>query len=328
MTSRPDLRPRTIGENLDAGFKLFTSNFKVLITVAAIVLVPVAVLTAAISATLGSVDLLDLVSEAEDGVLDFTGIGSFFAVFAINAVITGIASLIVQAAVVKVIGDAYQGHDTHWQGAISLGVRKAIPVFLTGLLIAVSAIGLLIAAGIVVAIVASFSDALAITTALFLFVGVGVSVFTLVYVAVPSLIVEDLGPVGAIRRSIRLVWARFWPTFWTAVLAYVIVIVISVIVGGIVQTAVIIPAALDSASTGELSGGLISAVSNVSSAVVSIFTTPFLAAVGIAVYFDLRVRLEGFDLELLARDMEHIDPTPPAPGSDDDPFGLDSPPES
>lgn len=328
MTSRPDLRPRTIGENLDAGFKLFTSNFRVLITVAAIILIPVAVLTAAISASLGAVDVFDLVSESGDGTIDFTGLGSLFTAFAITGVISAIAGLVVQASVVKVIGEAYQGRETSWQDAIALGVRKAFPVFLTGLLIALGAIALLIVAGIVVAVVGAFSDVLAITSALFLFVGIAVSVFTLVYVAVPALIVENLGPLGAIRRSATLVRARFWPTFWTAILAYLIVLVISLIVGGIIQTVVVIPAALDSVSSGELSGGLISAVSNVSSAMVSIVTTPFLAAVGIAVYFDLRVRTEGFDLELLARDLEQGEqaaPDGPDGPDDDDPFGLDPP---
>lgn len=327
MTSRPDLRPRTIGENLDAGFKLFTSNFRVLVIVAAMVLIPVAILNGVISASLGSSNLLDLLTQTEDGALDFTGAGSYLAVTGLTALIGAIGSLIVQAAVVRVIGDAYQGRSTGWREAISLGFRRAFPVFLTGLLIVIGAIGLLVAVGIVVAIVGTFSDVLALTTAIFFFVGTVVAVFTLAYVAVPALIVEHLGPIGAIRRSIGLVRARFWPTFWTAILAYVIVMVISLIIGGIVQAAVVIPAALDSAGSGELSGGLITGVSSVSSAVVSIFTTPFTAAVGIAVYFDLRVRFEGFDLELLARDMDRIDPAPPIPRSDDDPFGLDTPPE-
>ncbi len=276
---------------------------------------------------MGSSNLLDLLIETQDGTVDFTGAGSYLAVSALTALIGAIGSLIVQAAVVRVIGDAYQGRSTAWRDAISLGFRKAIPVFLTGLLIVIGAIGLLIVTALIVAVVGTFSDVLALTTAIFLFVGIVVSVFTLAYVAIPGLIVEQLRPVRAIRRSIDLVRPRFWPTFWTAVLAYVIVLVISLIIGGIVQAAVVIPAAINSVGSGELSGGLISAVASVSNAVVSIFTTPFTAAVGIAVYFDLRVRFEGFDLELLARDMDQIEPAPPAAGSDDDPFGLDNPPD-
>jgi hypothetical protein len=63
----------------------------------------------------------------------------------------------------------------------------------------------------------------------------------------------------------------------------------------------------------------------VSSALVSIFQTPFLAAVGLAVYFDLRVRLEGFDLELLSRELEESTGTDRTPDPGSDPFGLDAP---
>ena len=108
MTSRPDLRPRSIGENLDAGFKLFTSNFKQLVTLAAVILVPVAVLNAVISTAAGNFNYFDLVSDPEN-----IDIADEFAAFIGLSVLTGIigalGSLVVQAGAVSVIGDSYQG---------------------------------------------------------------------------------------------------------------------------------------------------------------------------------------------------------------------------
>ena len=60
--------------------------------------------------------------------------------------------------------------------------------------------------------------------AFFSFIGLLISIFTLAYVAVPALIVENLGPVQAIGRSISMVRHRFWPTFWTGFLAAIIII--------------------------------------------------------------------------------------------------------
>jgi hypothetical protein len=252
-----------------------------------------------------------------------------FAAFIALAVLTGIigalGSLVVQAAAVGVIGDSYQGKQTTWREGLSIGLRKAFPVLLTGILIGLIAISLVIAIGIAVVIIAQISEILAAVAAFFAFVGLLISIFTLAYVAVPALIVESLGPVQAIGRSVSMVRHRFWATFWTGFLAAIIVGIISAIVSSIIQLSVTGPAIFSATETGELSGGLVFASSAVSSALVSIFQTPFLAAVGLAVYFDLRVRLEGFDLELLARELGGSTGTEHTPDTGSDPFGLDSP---
>ena len=324
MTSRPDLRPRSIGENLDAGFKLFTSNFKQLVTLAAVILVPVAVLNAVISTAAGNFNYFDLFSDPES-----FDLADEFAAFIGLSVLTGIigalGSLVVQAGAVSVIGDSYQGKQTTWREGLSIGLRKAFPVLLTGILIGLLAISASIALVIVVVIIAQISDVLAVAIAFFAFIALIISVFTLAYVAVPALIVENLGPVQAIGRSVSMVRHRFWPTFWTGFLAAIIIGIISAIVSSIIQLSVTGPAIFSATDTGELSGGLVFASSAVSSALVSIFQTPFLAAVGLAVYFDLRVRLEGFDLELLARELDESTGTDTTPDTGSDPLGLDSP---
>jgi hypothetical protein len=324
MTSRPDLRPRSIGENLDAGFKLFTSNFKQLVTVAAVILIPVAIVNAVISTAAGSFNYFDLISDPEN--LDLADdFGAFIALTILTGIIGALGSLVVQAAAVGVIGDSYQGRQTTWREGLSIGLRKAFPVLLTGILIGLIAIGLVIVIVIAVLILAQISQILAGITAFFVFIGLLISIFTMAYVAVPSLIVEDLGPVQAIGRSFSMVRHRFWPTFWTGFLAAIIVGIISTIVSSIIQLSVAGPAIFSASETGELSGGLVFASSAVSSALVSIFQTPFLAAVGLAVYFDLRVRQEGFDLELLARELDESTGAEAPPETGTDPFGLDSP---
>lgn len=328
MTTRPDLRPRTIGENLDAGFKLFTSNFRTLITIAAVIFIPVAIINGLISSTLGDFNLLDLATGEEDSFEEvFSAMGRFFFLTIVTGIISGFAGLVLQASAVKVIGDAYQGRSTPWRTGINIGFRKFFPVFITGLLIALIGIGALIALGILVAVAVAISDGLGIAVGFFGGIALLISIFTLAYVAVPALIVEDLSPSAAIGRSFRLASRRFWPTFWTAFLGSIIVGIIGGIVSSIIQFAAIGPTFITAATDGsDVSAGLITAVSSVSGAVVSIFSTPFLAAVGMAVYFDLRVRQEGFDLELLSREMTELDPgtdSPPTPGSD--PFGLDTP---
>ena len=66
---------------------------------------------------------------------------------------------------------------------------------------------------------------------------------------------------------------------------------------------------VDDTSTGAL------ILERVGSLLVSLFTTPFIAAVTTLVYFDLRVRKEGFDLALLAERMGGASAYDPAPAS-------------
>jgi hypothetical protein len=94
------------------------------------------------------------------------------------------------------------------------------------------------------------------------------------------------------RRSFRLVRGRWWPTFGALLLAFMFQFFLGLVLGiplGIVT------AGLDSGSAAAL------ALTTVVSVASSVITTPFMAAVLVLIYFDLRVRKEGFDLELLAQ---------------------------
>ncbi|HEY3238117.1 MAG TPA: hypothetical protein VGL92_01040, partial [Acidimicrobiia bacterium] len=67
-------------------------------------------------------------------------------------------------------------------------------------------------------------------------------------------------------------------------------------------------------------GFTVGALANILSDVI---TTPFVAAVFVLVYFDLRVRKEGFDLQLLAQAMGPLpEGGPPAPAG---PYGAPPP---
>jgi hypothetical protein len=56
---------------------------------------------------------------------------------------------------------------------------------------------------------------------------------------------------------------------------------------------------------------------------------PFLAAYLTVLYFDLRVRQEGYDLEILAAELGTLPAAPEeAPADPDDPFGLGRPGDS
>ena len=108
----------------------------------------------------------------------------------------------------------------------------------------------------------------------------------------PALLSEGIGPVAALGRSFRLVKGRWWPTFGALVVMNLLVGVISGIITGLLT------ATLIASTASEATAAVISTIANTLSALV---TLPISAAVLTVLYFDLRVRKEGYDLQLLAR---------------------------
>ncbi len=109
--------------------------------------------------------------------------------------------------------------------------------------------------------------------------------------AVPALLLEDLRGRGALKRSRELVSDRWWPTAAALLVATILAAIVQSVISGLLLAMVF-------SGASDLVGALAQAVANTAA---SVLTTPFTAAVVTVIYFDLRVRKEGFDLELLAR---------------------------
>jgi hypothetical protein len=138
------------------------------------------------------------------------------------------------------------------------------------------------------------------------------------------LVVEQLGPVAAIQRSFGLVRRRFWPVLGVVLLSVVLYGTVSYLfslAGSLFSWAGSVFTLLG----GQTSVGVPGAASVISSTLTSIVVQPFIAAVLIVLYFDLRVRAEGYDLRVMATELGDGPPPPPPNSSPNDPFGLGSP---
>ena len=102
-----------------------------------------------------------------------------------------------------------------------------------------------------------------------------------------------MGPFKALGRSYRLIQGRWWATFALLIVCYLLVSVIS----GIVQFPLLIVAELV-AGESALANGL---AQGVGTTIGFAITYPYLTAILTILYFDQRVRKEGFDLQLMAR---------------------------
>lgn len=300
--NRPELRPLAVGEIIDAAIKVVSSNARVLFTIAAMIFAPLGILQLLAYTAFGVGDITTLVnsltvdSTLTDEQLDLLldSAVQLLILGLVLAVLAGVGTVLAQGATVKAVADVYQGSVPEWRESIRFGFRRFFAI---------------LGAVLMVWIGSSFGLIFCLVPGVWLFISWSVTV--------PALVVEHLAPVAAIQRSYRLVKRRFWPVLG--------VVLLSVLLYGTVSYLFSLAGSLFTFLGDETSVGIPVAASVISSTLSSIVVQPFIAAVLIVLYFDLRVRAEGYDLQVMASELGDGTPPPPPTSSPDDPFGLGSP---
>lgn len=267
----PRLRPLDIGELLDVAFKIYGRHFGLLVKTVALVVIPVQLVGGLI--LLGTIDDPSTIQGdfqlEQRKVNEDDATGALAALF-VTTVIGGIAVLVATAACVKAVADAYlqerpeAGSSLRFAGGRTLAL---LWVSILQFIVLIPAFLALIVPGIWLAI--SFA------------------------VAFPVLMIESERGGAALRRSFRLVRGRWWPTFGVILIAYLLAAVVQFAIGAIVG--VLNFTALEDSLFGTV------AATTTGNILAYVLATPFQAAIVVLVYFDLRVRKEGLDIELLAQ---------------------------
>jgi hypothetical protein len=280
----PSLRPLGIGEILDAAIKVVVRHWKPLMGCIVGLTAPVWILYVLVIASIDSSLLeadaqfsTDTSSSSTD--VDTTAIVGF----GLSGVLLLVTFLIAFTACFKVVSDAWLGSEPSIGRSLRFGLRRSPMVALLALI-----------AGI----------ATAIGFVACLLPGIWLSV--LWCVAFPALLFERIGPFKAMGRSGSLIKGRWWASFLLVLVGYLLV----TIIGSIIQYGLLAIAAV---ASGE--SVIVSAIATVvGSTLSSAITYPYLAAVLTILYFDQRVRKEGFDLQMRAEGMgAGRDPDAPLP---------------
>jgi hypothetical protein len=173
---------------------------------------------------------------------------------------------VTQGALSALAADAYRAGEARLADALRLAIRRVGPA-----IVAMVLVGAIFAVGLVLLVVP------------------GVYLFARLASAFPSVVLEDLGPVEALRRA----WARAegrvghsLGTLALTFLLYFVVLMGATVIGG--------AAALAAGKYALLAV----------SAVVTVLVAPMVPIVTTLLYFDLRIRSEGYDLELLSGQLD------------------------
>jgi hypothetical protein len=208
-----------------------------------------------------------------------TAAGGQVAIFALGF----LSYLLGTVACYRAVADTYRGRETSARASLAFAAdRLGATLWLTILLVVGVSAGLI----------------------LFLVPGLWLAIAWAV--AYPVMLVEGTGGIPALRRSSELVRGRWWATFGRIGVAFIMVFVLWTVVAGVFAAPI-----GDDPSLGAL---VLESIGNV---IVSLVTTPFLAAVTTLVYFDLRLRRDGVVPEGGAPEPPHPEPThpePPLPG--------------
>jgi hypothetical protein len=263
------LRPLSAGEILDAAIKVVMRHWRTLAKAIVLFVLPLAILSTLAVAALDP-DQLELLPEgptsgAELSEDDAATIGAT----AVNGIVMVLMLLVVNIACFKAVCDAWLGHTPEVGRSLRFGLRRAP-----------AALGCSIVWGI------------AILLAFLALIVPGIWLTVAWSLALPVLLFERVGPFKALRRSFDLVKGRWWATLLILTVCWVLV----GLLGGVVQ---ILPSIVAEVAAPEnaLANGIATVIGVTMSGVI---LYPYYAAVLTILYFDQRVRKEGFDLQLLA----------------------------
>jgi hypothetical protein len=292
------LRPLSVGEKLDVAIKIYLKHAWTMFKIVALVVVPVQFLSAFVTTSVAP----DVVANGSNQVVtatDRADLNAFLVAAGIVGLLSLIVTLVATAACFKAVSDAYLGQSPTVGTSLRFALKKLRSLTWLALI-----------------------SALLLVLALIALVIPGIWLWIAWSVSTPALLFEGFKGTKALRRSFRLIKGYWWPTFGAILLSLILAGVVSGLIRALFSTLVFTDAR-DSFFLRSMLGAISGSISGV-------LTTPFQAALVTIIFFDAKVRKEGFDLQLLAQGMgsdaslgaapDFFPPPPPPAPSETPPY--------
>lgn len=265
---RVALRPMTVADILDGGFGIVKGRPRKILGITAAFVVPIQLL-AAFSQRNATGTGVGGVFSADPATSDASSEVAPLVGLLVAALLGAVALTCVTAAVAHLVGQWTMGRDAP-AGEILGIVGRRLGGLLAGLVI-----------GTVAVAVAGFACYIG---ALFM--------LPLVAVLIPALVVEGIGPFAAFARSARLAQTRYWGVLGISLLIGIVSYLLNSALSALPQGLASV-IGLDAGWPLLALGGIAA----------NLVVVPFAAAALVLLYLDLRVRSEGLDIEMSARDV-------------------------
>lgn len=327
LTSAP-LRPMNIGDILDTTFRIYRNNFLLFIGIAALLQVPLILLQISMNFAFGGVmaDYMQLIESlpaigSNPDILEALPINNLIGFGIVTGLFVLVQALVAQQLMVGALTNAtarryQQNEPTSVLEAYNFGLGRMAALIGAALIIG------LIMLVVFALLFGCFFGTVIVTTArsmepesssgavmlvgLMILGGFGLLALTVVLTALitvrlaffpQAIVLEGCGPIAGLGRSWQLVRGSFWRVLGLAVLLYllmqVLIFVPGAAIGAVIQVIFNDPIR-DFAIRQSLT--------NLMSYSLQILLFPLSMIAYTLMYYDLRVRKEGYDLQLRAMD--------------------------
>ena len=301
-------RPLSAVDLFDEAFDLYKRNFVLFLSIVAIVIVPSTIFSDIYALKMVNALTARITVGASDPTTAFATLGDFakqgvsqFILFYIAMLVPWTLSYL---ALTSAVSARYLGKTASLATAYVAGYRKLFAGIVAAFVFTLT----LNAGGVIAAFGVLYPD----LAPAFVVVGVIVELFTgLVILAkyplfMGAILNENLGPFKALKRSStltqhdsgRIVWIFMCLSVLFMVVYVAVEGVLELLTGGIVQSSILVIPVLQNNRivAGQIADGLAAMLIN-----------PFMMIIVTLVYFDQRVRKEGYDMEVLASRLGYPD---------------------
>lgn len=326
MIARPRIRQLGLGELLDETFRLYRNNFLVFVGITSLIFVPYSIVNYLLQVPL-QLRVQNMQSQFANPSTQPSAamFSDFFAVIALSLIGSiGLTLMYVvlfqplmEGALAHAVSERYLDRDVSILSSVGAAFRRILALIGARLLPALATatgtaifLGMLLGAMYLVlnSLGGGNTDQIKSqmgTILLLIFCGFGILLlFTLVVALIgvrllftsQAAVVEGQGPWSSIKRSWNLTQGYFWRT-----LGYLIVIaLLGWVISGLPALVVTVPVSTLLQSQPALS----LLINTIVGAILQAIVTPFTLIAFTLMYYDLRIRKEGFDLERLMTAMQ------------------------
>ena len=287
----PALRPRSAIEIVDTAFTIWRRNIGQMTIIGIAATVPIVL---ALVLGLGSI-----FAGGFGNRFDESAILAMVPMILLVVVVFVLWMAVVDGAMTIAGGDAYHGREVSaasaLRGAMSKGGTLVVSNILRMLTIFITAT----VGAIVIAALGRAGGAISVILVIVLGVSM-VLLFSRLFATTNAVVFENSGASESLNRSFALSKDSAWRIFGVIFLAYIVLFVAQVVIGFTVQLLfnVILRNPVLTSVVGNLIGMLL---------------YPFLSIALMVLYFDQRIRKEGYDLDVLSDGLP-ASPAPVAPG--------------
>lgn len=328
QTTLPQLRPKSLGDLLDEVFRLYRNNFLTFIGIAAILQMPMILLQLVLTTTLGrryTSDLLQLSRELPafnprtDTFADLRlgNIIAFLVVTLLLALLQGaVIQQLINGALANAIAARYMNRQVSILGAYQMGSGTIVSLILVGLMVIVigAAFGAVLfgiyIGGVffIVQSLAGRSGGGGIAAVIGGLIGIFILVLFLLILfsmlmlrflfVTQAVVLERCSPIAALRRSWRLMRGSFWRVLGIFLLLIVLVLVLVNLPVALVNYALTLT--IGNPADPLQNYTLLQSILLLTNYAAQILVLPLQLISYTLLYYDLRVRKEGYDLQVMA----------------------------